>query len=324
VVKELLNVIFPDMLRTYIDNNFPTGKQTVAVILFSVLYLALVWYFIGLRPEHAFILILYNACFFAHVKSRKIVLALTIFLVFGILYDFMKVYPNYLVKEVDIMQLYLFDKNVFGIRTYGVPITINEYFNSHHSPILDFLAGLFYINWIPVPLIFALYLFFKNKKQFLIFSLTFLFVNIIGFCVYYIHPAAPPWYVQLYGFEPQTGVPGNTSGLSRFDALVGLPVFDSIYSRNSNVFAAMPSLHSAYPVIVLFFGIKNKLGKVNWLLGLFMIGIWFSAVYSGHHYVTDVIMGVACAVIGILIFQKVLLKIKFVDNWIEKYKNIIT
>ncbi|MDQ3291637.1 MAG: phosphatase PAP2 family protein, partial [Bacteroidota bacterium] len=128
-------------------------------------------------------------------------------------------------------------------------------------------------------------------------------VNLIGFVIYYVYPAAPPWYVQHYGFTFIPGTPGNTAGLARFDNFFGIKLFHGIYSKSSNVFAAMPSLHSAYPVTVLLYGLKNKLGRVNMFFALIMLGIWFAAVYSFHHYVLDVILGIACALVGFDLFQ---------------------
>jgi hypothetical protein len=68
----------------------------------------------------------------------------------------------------------------------------------------------------------------------------------------------------------------------------------------------MPSLHSSYPVIVLFYGLKSKLGAVNIFFFIVMIGIWFAAVYTSHHYVLDVLAGITCAVIGIFSFGKLI------------------
>ena len=62
----------------------------------------------------------------------------------------------------------------------------------------------------------------------------------------------------------------------------------------------MPSLHSSYLLIVLYYGIKNKLKWVNLIFLVLAAGIWFSAVYSDHHYVLDVLAGSVCAVIGIV------------------------
>ena len=110
------------------------------------------------------------------------------------------------------------------------------------------------------------------------------------------------------------------AGLARFDELLGLPIFNSIYGRNANVFAAVPSLHSAYLVVVLFYAFRDK---VNWAIKsvviLFMLGIWFTAVYTGHHYLVDVILGISCAVVGIFLFEKGLMKLPAFANFYQRY-----
>jgi hypothetical protein len=158
--------------------------------------------------------------------------------------------------------------------------------------------------WVPVPLLFATYLFFKNRPLFLRFAIAFFVVNMIGFVVYYIYPAAPPWYIQEHSFNFIANTPGNTAGLKRFDDLVGAPVFQSLYAKGSNVFAAMPSLHSSYPVIVLFYGIKGRYRYAAVIFTVIMAGIWCSAVYTSHHYVLDVLAGITCAAIGITLVER--------------------
>jgi inositol phosphorylceramide synthase catalytic subunit len=292
----------------------------ITVLVVSIIYLVLMWLLIGLKAEHWFLILLFLTCFFMGDKTRRFILAFSIFIIYGILYDVMKAFPNYLLNHVDIEPIYRFEKYIFGITINHMQLTINEFWGLYHNTFLDITAGIFYISWIPVPLAFALYLYIKNKKQFLHFSLTFFLANIIGFCIYYIHPAAPPWYVSEYGFKFYAHVPSNTAGLVRFDQLIHFQIFSTIYSRNSNIFAAIPSLHCAYPVVVFYYALKNKLGKTNWLFGLFMAGIWFAAVYSGHHYVTDVILGIICAIIAIIIFQYLLLKTKIINRFLTKYE----
>lgn len=295
-------------MRKYIKTNAlavmsNSLKIKISAFLISILYLLFLSLFTVPGIEHYVIIAFYNVMLWINAETRKFMLAFTIFVIFAILYDLMKLYPNYLVNSVDISGLYFFEKSHFGIKEAGEIITPNEYFNRHHSITSDIISAIFYLNWIPVPLAFAVYLYFKRKQVYYDFAYTFFIVNLIGFAGYYIHPAAPPWYIELHGFSFHPGVMGNTAGFARFDQLIHLPVFHAIYAKNSNVFAAIPSLHCAYPVVVLYYGLRAKLGKVNLLLVLFMAGIWFAAVYSGHHYVTDVILGVWCAVIGIALYQ---------------------
>ncbi len=138
--------------------------------------------------------------------------------------------------------------------------------------------------------------------MFFTFAFTFLLVNLIGFVIYYLYPAAPPWYSQLYGFEFIANTPGNTAGLSRFDSFFDVGIFKSIYSKSSNVFAAMPSLHSSYPLIALYYAVKSKISlPLTIIIGITMPGIWFAAVYTSHHYVLDVLAGISCAIVGIIL-----------------------
>ena len=82
----------------------------------------------------------------------------------------------------------------------------------------------------------------------------------------------------------------------------------------------MPSLHSAYPLIVFYYGLKNKLGVANIFFGIVMVGIWFAAVYTSHHYVLDVLAGITCAITGIFLFNKYLLTNKKFAGFLEKYR----
>lgn len=293
-------------------------KASLLVLIFSVGYLLLSYFLIGFKSDQLILVGLFNFMYYLSDVTRKFILGFTVFIVFWIIFDYMKAFPNYEYNSVSINELYQLEKKLFGFQLNGILVTPNEYWRLNYSNTLDILAGFFYLSWIPVPLTFAGVLFFYNKREFFYFSLTFLLVNLLGFCVYYIYPAAPPWYVQQYGFDFIANTKGNTAGLSRFDAFFGVEIFKGLYEKSSNVFAAMPSLHSAYPLIVLYYGIRNKLGWINLLLAIITIGIWFAAVYSSHHYVLDVLAGITCAILGIWLFQKLLHTKGWVHNAIEK------
>jgi inositol phosphorylceramide synthase catalytic subunit len=246
---------------------------------------------------------LFNLCFFASRTTRQFILGFSIFIIYWIIFDYMKAFPNYQFNEVHIRSLYEAEKALFGIQWNGSVITPNEYFARHTSAFIDVLAGFFYLCWIPVPLTFAGILFFKNRRGFFEFSLTFFLVNIIGFLGYYLYPAAPPWYVSQYGFDFDPAIPGHTAGLARFDEFFGISLFEGIYAKSSNVFAAMPSMHAAFMLIVLLFGLKYRMKGWNILFATIMAGIWFGAVYTSHHYILDVLAGIICAITGILLLQ---------------------
>jgi inositol phosphorylceramide synthase catalytic subunit len=287
------------------------------IILICAGYLFLSHFLIGYRSEQLFLVFFFSSFYFISAPTRRFILAFSIFLIYWIVFDYMKAFPNYLYRPVHIQSLYDAEKKLFGILFNGTRITPNEYWLRNGNTFLDVLTGCFYLTWVPVPLLFAVYLYARNKRQFFYFSLTFFLVNLVGFIIYYAYPAAPPWYVQQHGFEFYPGIPGNTAGLSKFDHFFHAGVFKSIYAKSSNVFAAMPSLHSSYPVIVLYFGLRNKLGPVNILFAIIMAGIWFSAVYNSHHYILDIIAGVGCAIVGIFLFRWLSLNSRIVKKFID-------
>lgn len=312
----------PDILQ--LPASKVTLRSSLVVSALSIAYLFLSAVFIGYKSDQLFLVVLFNSMYYISAGTRKFILGFLIFIVFWVIFDSMKVFPNYLLNGIHIKELYQTEKALFGIHDNGIIVTPNEFAQAHSATFLDIMSGLFYINWVPIPLLFALYLFRKNRMQFLQFAMAFLFINLIGFAVYYLYPAAPPWYVQQYGFDVHFNTPGNTAGLARFDDFFGIGLFHSLYAKSSNVFAAMPSLHSAYPVVVLYFGLKNRLGLINIFFALFMTGIWFSAVYSGHHYILDVMAGVSCALAGLFIFDKVLLKTSWFKAFLFRYKTLIS
>jgi hypothetical protein len=299
------------------------GKTIAIVSTASVAYVLLSCVVIGYKVDQLVLIGLFNLAFYASAITRKFIVGFTIFVGYWIIFDYMKAFPNYNYAPVHIADLYNTEKHLFGINIGGKLLTPNEYWRFNGSTGLDIMAGIFYLCWIPVPMGFAIYMFFKNRRQFLLFLLTFVLVNFVGFVVYYTFPAAPPWYVQYHGFNFIAHTPGNTAGLARFDAYFNVSVFKSIYSKGSNVFAAMPSLHSAYPIIVLYYGIKNKLGWVNVLFATVTMGIWFSAVYLSHHYILDVLAGITCAAIGISLFNLLLSRSSGFKRFIDNYERAI-
>jgi hypothetical protein len=303
----------------------PSPKTSIIVTGVTVFVIILTIVFVGFRPEHVLMFGLFLGLFFATKVTRKLSMALIPFIIFGLSYDWMRVYPNYMVNPIDIKDLYDLEKQLFSINVNGELLTFNEYFAIHYSSLMDFFAGIFYLTWVPVPIAFGVWLYCKKQRNiYLRFAIVFLLVNLIGFTGYYIHPAAPPWYVMKYGLEPIFNTSGNSAGLARFDELLGVSIFNSIYGRNSNVFAAIPSLHSAYMVVTLFYAIKNKTNKaIKITFTILMFGIWFTAVYSYHHYIIDVLLGILCALAGIVLFEYALMKTRRFKLFFNKYYDYI-
>lgn len=301
--------------------SLPNYKEITWCVILLCIWIGITVLFVGLRPEHVGLAIFLFCLFFLTAPSRRLLVALLPFLVFAISYDWMNLLPNYEVNPVDVEGVYNAEKSVFGINFNGERLTPNEFFALNTFTFADFMSGIFYLCWVPLPIVYGLYLYFKSETiPYLHFSIVFLLVNLIGFAIYYIHPAAPPWYIAQYGPEAIPGTPGSVAGLGKFDEMTGMGIFDALYARNANVFAAIPSLHSAYTLIAFVYAL---IYRSPWLwrvvLGIVTVGIWFTAVYTSHHYLIDVLAGIATALFGIALFELVFMQIPGFRLFISKY-----
>lgn len=307
--------------------SFPSRHEAIWCAGCLCFWLVITAAFIGFRPEHILLAVLLFGMFFVNGTTRRILIALLPFIIFGISYDWMNLKPNYEVNPIDVRGLYESEKSLFGITVAdGMRLTPNEFFALHHNPVMDFFAGIFYLCWVPLPIIYGLWLYFSaQRKPYLHFALVFLLVNLLGFAIYYIHPAAPPWFVAHYGLEPILGTPGEVAGLGRFDEMTGLSIFHGLYARNANVFAAVPSLHSAYTLVAFMYAFRSRT-PLTWkiTLGIVTVGIWFTAVYTSHHYIIDVLLGICTAIAGMLLFEYVFMRLPGFSKFIDRYAAYIT
>ncbi len=302
-------------------------KRLVITFVLCLLYVVAKSVFMGFAWDILLLTVGAYALYNSSAWVRRFISAFFPLAIFGIVYDFLRVYPNYMVNPIDTQGLYEAEKALFGFmataaesgeRMLMIPC---EYFNIHHWAWADLLSGIFYLCWVPLPIFYGFYLYFTGRERYCLrFCGAFLFVNLVGFVGYYVHPAAPPWYVMDYGFVPDFSIGGQVAGFSRFDEMIGIDVFRSMYGQNSNVFAAVPSLHSAYMLIPLYYAVRAERRSWFWivLLSVVSVGIWCSAVYSGHHYIIDVLLGILCSVVGIALYEGVLMRIPAVKNGLDR------
>ena len=95
-----------------------------------------------------------------------------------------------------------------------------------------------------------------------------------------------------------------------------------MYSKNANVFAAIPSLHAAYPLLTVLYGSLSKRFWLHIAFALFTLSVWFSAVYSRHHYVLDVLAGAMVALTAYVLYR-LLSRVPTVNRLLVFYSKLI-
>lgn len=225
------------------------------------------------------------------------------FLLTGILYDSQRYWGAAVRGVPHVAEPYLLEKRLFGVPSSSGTLTLNEWFGQHLHPVLDFIAGGAYLTFIGIFILLAAYftrrIFFDpdsdstpGERRWLAPApaWAFLVVNVLGFATWFLYPAAPPWYVDLYGLDTiLLDVPMNPARTLRFDALFGTHFFTGMYDAGSNPFGAIPSLHISYPVLSVVFAMRLKKLRTFTIVVSSLVG--FAAVYLNHHYLIDVILG---------------------------------
>jgi len=299
------------------NNRFDRFSQPwlVAYAVIAILYWSWFGLLVGVQSTDIALFILITAFYFISKGSRQLFVIFSPFFIYLVFYNSLRVLHKVNPFPIHIADLYQAELKLFGIYAAGQKISINEYFIENANLFSDLFSGAFYITWVPFPILFCFILFFKRKGKIAFnFWVSFLIANLFGFAGYILYPAAPPWYYLEYGNQLLLTVPGNAAGLARFDELLGISMYTSMYAQGTNTFGAMPSMHAAFPLLLVYY--SRKFGN-KWLTGLFfisMIGIWYGAVYTAHHYILDIIMGIVCGILGLIITELVVNR-KFVPKW---------
>ncbi len=274
------------------------------VIGLGAAYLVLVHLLMGLRPEHVLLVsILVIACQ-AHPKGRAFVEDFLPFVLFAAIYDFLRIIPKSWAGPIHVEWPHRLESFLFGFHYLGQAMIPNDFFIQHHHPVLDVVTAVAYSLHMVVPLGLAFLLWRRQPELTRRFAWAFFVANIMAFVTYVALPVAPPWYVEQYGLAPANwSVASYAAGLVRFDQLIGMPYFQGVYSKSAWVFGAVPSMHAGFPLLNVLFA-RDGYRKALVPLILFMLTVWFAAVYLRHHYVIDLVAGVIYVTVAYVLVRK--------------------
>jgi len=149
----------------------------------------------------------------------------------------------------------------------------------------DIAATMFYFLHFAFPLGLGYLFWIVDRRTFLRFSRALIAMSFAAFVFYLLLPVAPPW----------KAVPGVAKiidhTLPSFTDLPGVPIPATIYHwLTPNQYAAMPSLHAAFPLLGTLFALRLW-GRRAWPTLVYTACVWLSIVYLGEHYVVDIIGG---------------------------------
>lgn len=167
-------------------------------------------------------------------------------------------------------------------------------------------ATVVYMLHFALPLATGYVLWVARRPQYYDYVASLILLSMAGFVTYLLIPAAPPWYAANEGvLAGPDGAPviEYLKPLA-FERLAEALGFDGrfIYSFafggvNPNLVAAFPSLHVAFPFLA-FLALRRAFGRVGWLALGYTGLVAFSVVYTGDHWIIDLIAGAAYAYVA--------------------------
>jgi len=190
-----------------------------------------------------------------------------------------------------------FDKFVFGGTVPTVRLQ-RELWDPGDPHWYDYAAWLVYLSHFIVTPTVAIVMWVRAYPLFRRFRVLFLSVTFAGFCTYVIYPAIPPWLASQRGDMPHTvrivRAMWLELGLSDVAAVFGEK------SRYAFPVGALPSLHAAWPFLLLVF--LWPIASVRWraVLVAYALAMALTLVYSADHFVFDILLGWTYVIIAVL------------------------
>jgi hypothetical protein len=152
----------------------------------------------------------------------------------------------------------------------------------------DVVAWLVYLSHFVVTVAVAAVLWVRNRASFLRFRAMFLFLTFAGFVTYVLYPAIPPWMASRRGeMAPTVRV------VHAVWQQLGLHGLAAVFGEKSDYafpVGALPSLHAAWPFLLLLF-FWPVAGRWRVLLVGYALAMACTLVYSADHFVFDILLG---------------------------------
>lgn len=246
------------------------------------------------RAEHVLIMIGVPILAFVNATGKRLFLGLLPMGLLGLVYDTMRLVKDFGVTpdRVHLCDLRQIDLRIASADVGGARGTVHDWVQAHTSPTLDLLCAVPYGTFIYVIVGFAIFLYAKDYARMRTFGWAFLILNLAGFATYHLYPAAPPWYFHEHGCTVDlAALPSEGANLARVDAWLGIPYFRNFYGRASDVYGAVPSLHVAYPLLILLFGWPILRWPGRLFAAAFLVAMCMAAVWLDHHWIIDIVVG---------------------------------
>lgn len=277
----------------------------LAVYAFVLGFLALSVATNTLRVYHYFLVLAIPGAMVADDRGRRFFLDWSPLFACWITYDRMRLVQPSLLGRVAVEWPYAVERALFGWMAGGQvpPHALRDWLATHaDSPIVASVSTtaqiVYFSHLFAYPLLFLVW-WIKGRwdaatyERFSRHIKAFTILNALGFLCYVLIPVAPPWWISAHGFaQPDSMLVASTDLTLAMDG----DLIQRMIKTAPHWFAAVPSLHGGYPVLLLL--LARTGGSRAWIVAVVAYGaaMWLSTVALNQHYVVDLLAGALTAV----------------------------
>jgi len=214
-------------------------------------------------------------------------------------YDRLRLIQPLFYARVAVEHPFLIERTAFGWLAKGeIPAHAAHVWLGTHtgnlSLAIEWAAQIVYFSHLfVVPLvILALWRLGASRERYRLAFRQHVFVftilNFSAIAIYVLLPVAPPWWVSLNGFAQPT-----SELVSQANMAAAMPgaLIQGMISNASQWFAAVPSLHGGYPVLLLLLTPWKRNRLVCFGIAAYCCAMWGATVVLNQHYIVDLIAG---------------------------------
>ena len=171
------------------------------------------------------------------------------------------------------------------------------------------VATVLYMLHFAMPVVTGFLLWVWRRPLYHEYLAAFVLLSFAGFVTFLLLPVAPPWLAASRGYlNGPDGEPIirylKPDAFAAIAGFLGYPDGRELssyvfYGVNPNGVAAFPSLHAGYPFLA-FLVLRKAFGAWGWLALAYAAAVWWAIVFTGDHYVVDVLAGIGYATIAYL------------------------
>ncbi|MCO1618607.1 phosphatase PAP2 family protein [Micromonospora sp. CPM1] len=190
------------------------------------------------------------------------------------------------------MELIVADRFLTGWLTGGEVPTIwlqERLYDASEVRWWDVLVSWIYFSHFVATFAAAAVLWMRNRQRWIAYMSRWGFLCAAGLVTYFAYPAAPPWWAAQNGLLTEVARI-STRGWKE----IGMHGAGNLLNAGqiaSNPVAAMPSLHTAFALFVVLFFMRSVRKRWWPLMLAYPLAMTFTLMYSGEHYLIDVLVG---------------------------------